>query len=102
MIMPSPVVDQCQIIASERLTDRSVALVVKSRVKDLVKQRGRSEAEELVDTSSAATALLISCTAIRLQRHEELDKSRTNANASSLEETRMDHKPLFYRHFYAS
>jgi hypothetical protein len=44
-------VDQCQFIPTERLTDRSVALIVKSRVKDLVKQRGRGEAEanELVE-----------------------------------------------------
>jgi hypothetical protein len=34
-------VDQCQFISTERLTE----LIVKSRVKALVKQRGRSEAE---------------------------------------------------------
>jgi integrase len=43
-------VDQCQFISTERLTDRSVARIVKARVKELVKQRGRSaeEADELV------------------------------------------------------
>jgi integrase len=38
-------IDRHQKIAAERLTDRSVARIVKSRVKELVKQRGRSEAE---------------------------------------------------------
>jgi hypothetical protein len=37
--------DQQGFISTERLTDRSVAHIVKSRVKALVKQRGRSEAE---------------------------------------------------------
>jgi integrase len=43
-------IDRHQNIAAERLTDRSVARVVKDRVKALVKQRGRSEeeADELV------------------------------------------------------
>src|SRR5262249_12474746 len=47
-------VDQCQFISTERLTDRSVARIVKSRVKELIKQRGRSEAEanELVELIS--------------------------------------------------
>ena len=38
-------IDRHQNIAAERLTDRSVARVVKDRVKALVKQRGRSEEE---------------------------------------------------------
>src|SRR5262249_53539296 len=38
-------VDQWQIISAERLTDRSVARIIKARVKALVKQRGRSEAD---------------------------------------------------------
>jgi hypothetical protein len=38
-------VDPCRFISTERLAGRGVALIVKSRVKDLVKQRGRSEAE---------------------------------------------------------
>jgi site-specific recombinase XerD len=38
-------INQWQHISAERLTDRSVARIVKSRVKSLVKQRGRSEAE---------------------------------------------------------
>jgi hypothetical protein len=44
-------VNQWQHISAERLTDRSVARIVKSRVKELVKQRGRT-AEELVDLIS--------------------------------------------------
>jgi integrase len=38
-------VDQRQMIASERLTDRSVARIVKGRVHELARQRGKSEAE---------------------------------------------------------
>jgi integrase len=47
-------INQGQHILGERLTDRSVARVVKARVKALVKQRGRSEAEadELVELIS--------------------------------------------------
>jgi hypothetical protein len=47
-------INQWQHISAERLTDRSVARIVKSRVKELVKQRGRSEAEaeELVELIS--------------------------------------------------
>jgi hypothetical protein len=47
-------INQWQHISGERLTDRSVALIVKSRVKAFVKQRGRSEAEadELVELIS--------------------------------------------------
>ena len=43
-------IDQRQIIAEERLTDRSVARIVKGRVRKLARLRGRSEteAEELV------------------------------------------------------
>ena len=43
-----------QKISTERLTDRSVARIVKDRVKALVKQRVRSEAEadELVELIS--------------------------------------------------
>jgi hypothetical protein len=46
-------INQWQHISAERLTNRSVARIVKSRVKELVKQRGRTEAEaeELVDLS---------------------------------------------------
>jgi hypothetical protein len=36
-------VDQRQIIAEERLTDRSVARIVKGRVRKLARLRGRSE-----------------------------------------------------------
>jgi hypothetical protein len=51
-------IDQWQKISAERLTDRSVARIVKSRVKALVKQRGRSEAEakELVELISGEGA----------------------------------------------
>jgi hypothetical protein len=47
-------IDQWQHISNQRLTDRSVARIVKSRVKALVKRRGRSEAEvdELVELVS--------------------------------------------------
>jgi hypothetical protein len=38
-------VDQRQIIAENRLTDGSVARIVKSRVRKLVRQRGKSETE---------------------------------------------------------
>jgi hypothetical protein len=47
-------INQWQHISAGRLTDRSVARIVKSRVKDLIKPRGRSEAEanELVELIS--------------------------------------------------
>src|SRR5262249_22527732 len=70
---------QRQIIAAERLTDRSVARIVKSRVKALVKQRGRSEAEaeELVELISghslragyATSAAARNMPAYRIQSH---------------------------------
>jgi hypothetical protein len=61
------------------MTDRSVARIVKSRVKDLVKQRGRSEAEtdELVELISghslragyATSAAARNMPAYRIQSH---------------------------------
>jgi integrase len=72
-------VDQRQIIAPECLTDRSVARIVKSRVKAFVKQRGRSEAEaeELVELISghslragyATSAAARNMPAYRIQSH---------------------------------
>jgi integrase len=72
-------VDQCQFISTERLTDRSVARIVKARVKELVKQRGRSEAEakELVELISghslragyATSAAARNMPAYRIQSH---------------------------------
>jgi integrase len=38
-------IDQRQVIGDERLTDRSVARIVKSRVRKLARLHGRSEAE---------------------------------------------------------
>ena len=71
-------INQWQHISNERLTDRSVARVVKSRVKELVKQRGRivAEAEELVDLISGhslragyATSAAARMPAYRIQSH---------------------------------
>jgi hypothetical protein len=72
-------VDQCQNISTERLTDGSVARIVKARVKALVKQRGRSEAEakELVELISghslragyATSAAARNMPAYRIQSH---------------------------------
>jgi integrase len=72
-------IDRHQNIAAERLTDRSVARVVKDRVKALVKQRGRSEAEadELVELISghslragyATSAAARNMPAYRIQSH---------------------------------
>jgi integrase len=72
-------VDQCQFISTERLTDRSVARIVKFRVKALIKQRGRSEAdaEELVELISghslragyATSAAARDMPAYRIQSH---------------------------------
>jgi integrase len=72
-------VDRHQNIAAERLTDRSVARIVKARVKALVKQRGRSEAEadELVELISghslragyATSAAARNMPAYRIQSH---------------------------------
>jgi integrase len=72
-------VNQWQHISAERLTDRSVARIVKSRVKELVKQRGRTEAEaeELVDLISghslragyATSAAARDMPAYRIQSH---------------------------------
>jgi integrase len=72
-------VDQWQHIAAERLTDRSVAHIVKARVKALVKQRGRSEeeAKELVELISghslragyATSAAARNMPAYRIQSH---------------------------------
>ena len=68
-----------QKISAERLTDRSVSRLVKSRVKELVKQRGRSEAEadELVELISghslragyATSAVARNMPANRIQSH---------------------------------
>jgi integrase len=72
-------IDVRQTIWPERLTDRSVARIVKSRVKKLVKQRGRSEAEadELVELISghslragyATSAAARNMPAYRIQSH---------------------------------
>ena len=72
-------VDQCQFISTERLTDGSVARIVKARVKALVKQRGRSEEEanDLVDLISghslragyATSAAARDMPAYRIQSH---------------------------------
>jgi integrase len=72
-------VDRHQNIAPERLTDQSVARIVKARVKALVKQRGRSEAEadELVKLVSghslragyATSAAARNMPAYRIQSH---------------------------------
>jgi integrase len=72
-------INQWQHISNERLTDRSVARIVKSRVKELVKQRGRSEAEakELVELISghslragyATSAAANNMPAYRIQSH---------------------------------
>jgi integrase len=72
-------VDRHQHIAAERLTGRSVARIVKSRVEKLLKQRGRSneEAEELVELISghslragyATSAAARNMPAYRIQSH---------------------------------
>ena len=72
-------INQWQHISGERLTDRSVARVAKARVKELVKQRGRSEAEadELVELISghslsagyATSAAARNMPAYRIQSH---------------------------------
>jgi integrase len=72
-------IHQWQHISAARLTDRSVARIVKSRVKALVKQRGRSEAEtdELVELISghslragyATSAAARNMPAYRIQSH---------------------------------
>jgi integrase len=72
-------VEQRQIIAAERLTDRSVARIIKSRVEKLLKQRGRSKAEakELVELISghslraryATSAAARDMPAYRIQSH---------------------------------
>jgi integrase len=72
-------VDRHQHIAAERLTDGSVARIVKARVKALIKQRGRSEAEadELVELISghrlragyATSAAARNMPAYRIQSH---------------------------------
>ena len=72
-------IDRHQNISAERLTDRSVARVVKDRVKALVKQRGRSkeEAKELVELISghslragyATSAAANNMPAYRIQSH---------------------------------
>jgi hypothetical protein len=68
-----------QHISNERLTDRSVARIVKSRVKEMVKQRGRTEAEaeklvELISGHSlragyATSAAARNMPAYRIQSH---------------------------------
>jgi len=72
-------VDRHQKISTERLTDRSVARIVKARVKELAKQRGRSEAEavepvELISGHSlragyATSAAARNMPAYRIQSH---------------------------------
>jgi integrase len=72
-------VDRYQKISTERLTDRSVAAIVKARVKALVKQRGLSEkdANELVEPISghslragyATSAAARNMPAYRIQSH---------------------------------
>jgi hypothetical protein len=72
-------VDQRQIIDAVRLTDRSVARIVKSRVRKLVRLQGRSEteADELVALVSghslragyATSAAARDTPAYRIQRH---------------------------------
>jgi hypothetical protein len=72
-------IDQWQHISTDRLTDRSMARIVKSRVKALFKQRGRSEAEakELVELISghslragyATSAASRNMPAYRIQSH---------------------------------
>jgi integrase len=72
-------IDRHQNISAERLTDRSVARIVKDRVKDLVKQRGRSEEEandlvELISGHSlragyATSAAARNMPAYRIQSH---------------------------------
>jgi integrase len=72
-------VDQRQIIAPERLTDRSVARIVKGRVRQLVCARGKSttEADELVELISghslragyATSAAARNMPAYRIQSH---------------------------------
>jgi hypothetical protein len=72
-------VGQRPAISTERLTDRSVALIVKARVKQLVKLRGKSEAEadELIRLISghslragyATSAAARNMPAYRIQSH---------------------------------
>ena len=72
-------INQWQHISAVRLTDHSVAHIVKSRVKELVKERGRSEAEadELVKLISghslragyATSAAANNMPAYRIQSH---------------------------------
>jgi integrase len=72
-------VNQWQHFSSERLTDRSVARIVKARVKALVKQRGSSEteADEIVELISghslragyATSAAARNMPAYRIQSH---------------------------------